>query len=154
MRKRIFNVQSFGDIITNSSSEVYCMYDRQGTEQIKDAIKQIVETLRPDINLDDHIEINLAISDDHNFWFDDEYYSGDEYYQKRFNEFAKDKSNEELLAELPEFNESLLEELEYKYNDSPGTLTLNLESKTKLGETLVDSIFKILYAYEYEEIYT
>lgn len=34
-------IQSFGDLITNSSSEVYCIYDLRGVEQVKNAVNEI-----------------------------------------------------------------------------------------------------------------
>ena len=148
------NIQSFGDIITNSSSEIYCLYSQRGTRQIKDSIIELVKTLRPAINIEDHLDIHLDLSGDHYFDTRESYGNAEQYYQEKFNEWAEDKSNEEVLAKLPAFKNQLLLDLENNYYNEPGSLDLVIKAKTELGEVLRRTIFGILCAYEYDEIYT
>ncbi len=153
--KHIINIQSFGDLITNSSSEVYCMYTRAGAKQIEDAIKEIARCLNPEIDIDDHLEISCDIDEDWEYYDEEsgEILSGKEYYERQFNEFVNDKTNEEVLSNLSTFNNKLLEDLENDYDNKYRALTLVIISKSELGKKLKDAICRILYAFDYEEHY-
>lgn len=156
MRKDItsVNIWSFGDLITNSSSEVYCLYNTSGKNQIYESIKEIVHCLKPDINIDDHLDISIQINEDHELWDNDCEITVKEYYDKEFGKWAENKSNEYVLSHLDKFHNKLINKLAQDYNDYPGTLTLSIEAKTELGKILRKGIFGILYAFNYEEIYT
>lgn len=130
------------------------MYNRKGAKQIETAIKNIARCLNPEINIDDHLDISCRI-DPHCYLWDEDgnELTGDECYSREFNKWAENKSNEETLLDLNKFNNKLIKSLEDDYYDNPGTLTLFVETKSELGNSLKDAIFKILSAFDYEEIY-
>jgi hypothetical protein len=145
-------VQSFGDIITNSSSEVYTMYDRAGVESVKYAVEQLIKAINPDINIDDHLTIDLVPSDMEIYDDADSYISFDEFYDKKFNEWCLDKSNEDILFGFPNW----LKEFERQYRTDDNGLplwTIEIKSITDLGEKIARSVDNILYAFDHEEVY-
>ena len=144
-------VQSFGDIITNSSSEVYTMYDRRGVDSVKNAVEQLIKAINPDINIDDHLTIDL-VPDNTDIYEDGDNIPFNEFYNKKFNEWCLDKSNEEILFGFPKWLEEF--EREYRTDDNGLPLwTIEVKSITDLGKTIASSIYNILYAFEHEEIY-
>lgn len=153
--KHIINIQSFGDLITNSSSEVYCMYTRQGAKQIEDAIKQIASCLNPKINIDDHLDISCTINKEWEVYDDetDQYISGEEYYNRKYSEFCENRTNEQILLDFNNFNNNLIKNIENDYDINYRALDIEIDAKTELGEQLRAAIFNILYAFEYEEHY-
>ena len=55
-----FSIQSAGDIITNSSTEVYTVWDRERTEKtIKDMVNSILALGQADLCFDDLFTINF-----------------------------------------------------------------------------------------------
>lgn len=115
----------------------------------------MLHCLRPDINIDDHLDISIQPNEDYTFWDEnDEEISVAEYYEQKFREWSADKSNEYILAHLEDFHNELIGTLADEYHDRPGTLELKIDAKTELGESLRKSIFGILYAFEYDDIYT
>lgn len=50
----------FSDIITNSSSEVYCVYSEEGINRIKELVNSILEVAGSDKKCDDLFEISLS----------------------------------------------------------------------------------------------
>jgi broad specificity phosphatase PhoE len=146
------NIQSFGDIITNSSSEVYCIYDRRGTEQIEKAIKEIVRALNPEINLDDHLEISLVPNPDRDIYEGRNPIPMDEFYNREFGKWAEDKENEEVLKDFPKW----LKQFQDEYctdNDGCPNFELSMTPLTEIGKVLAISINKILNAFDHIEIY-
>ena len=146
-------IQSFGDLITNSSSEVYCIYDIDGVEQIKNAINAIAKALNPDINVEDHLEIYISL-DDNRYFYDenDNDLSGSEYYEKEYNRFCENRTNEQILSDFPKWYKQFFIDNCTDYKGRPN-LTIEFNAKDKLGETLQNAIEKILYAFNYVEVY-
>lgn len=151
----LINIQSFGDIITNSSSEVYCLYDWSGMEQIEDAIKNIVKVINPDIKIEDHLEFSLVPEQYTEFYDEDldEDVSYEEFYNKEFQKYCEENSdNSKLLRDFPKWYRNFIEENSFDGNGRPKFI-LQILPKSELGETLAVQINRILYAFEYEEIY-
>lgn len=146
-------IQSFGDLITNSSSEVYCIYDLRGVEQIKNAINEIAKALNPNINVEDHLEIYIAL-DDNAYLYDDngKELSCSEYYEKEYNEFCENRTNEQIMIDFPKWYKEFYNS---HVTDNRGVpmLTISFNAKDKLGETLQNAIEGILNAFEYREVY-
>ena len=149
------NIQSFGDIITNSSSEVYCLYDWSGMEQVENAIKSIVKVTNPNINVDDHLEFSL-VPDKYTEFYDedsDEYITYEEFYNKKFAEYCEaNTNNNDVLLNFPQWYRSFVEENSFTEQGIPN-FTLEITTKTELGEVLAKQIYRILHAFSYEEIY-
>ena len=144
-------IQSFGDIITNSSSEVFCMYDWNGTEQIINAIKEIAKVLNPSVNIDDLLDIRLVIDND----YVDE---NDEYnlqikYNRKFGEFCESRTNEQILTNFPKFYEEFFSSDDCYSDDGIPLIYLEIKGLNDDGEKLADALYSILYAYEYREIF-
>ena len=154
MQNIIVKIQSFGDIITNSSSEVYCIYDRRGMEQVKRAITNIVSVLNPSINIDDHLEFELVLSDDKNFYdSNDEIVNGKQYFIQEFNHWCENKNNEQILSGYSDWLDNFRDDHKYDESGLPNFI-LEITPLTEIGKTLADSIWRILDAFNYEEIYT
>ena len=155
----LIKIQSFGDVITNSSSEVYCMFDIRGTTQVKEAIKSICEALNPDINIDEHIEIELVPSPYAEIYDSEsgDYKSLEDYYTECYNKWCEDKSNEQILLDFPEWYDCFMRDTLFQdvdgYEEGKPNYELEIRPLTDTGERLKDAIFKILYAYDYKEIY-
>lgn len=153
MRLRV-NIQSIGDVITNSSSEVYCIYNTYGTKQLVKSVKNIIKSLAPDIDMDDHLEINLIPNEDMDIYDESkgEDVSFNEFYNNVFNDWCLNKSNEEVLFGFCKWLENFQQEYA---TDERGHPYWDLEIKplTDLGEELAKSIWGILNAYDHEEIY-
>ena len=150
------NVQSFGDIITNSSSEIYTIYDLNGINQIESALSNICKVLNPNIDWRDHLTIELEISD----MYDSPEYDDDgnrlsmqELYNKKFNEFCDNKSNEEIMKGFSKFYEDFCSDY-CTDDDGRPCFDLLISPKTKIGKQLEESIYAILFAFEHVEIYT
>ena len=149
----LISIQSFGDIITNSSSEVYCMYNWDGMEQIEKAIKEIAKVLNPNIKIEDHLEISLVPKEWVDFYDD----NGNEVnyqdlYNQEFGEFCEKYDNDELLKRFPEWYKNFIKKYTDGYNGTPN-FELDITGKTELGKVLAKNILNLLYAFEYEEIY-
>ena len=82
-----FSIQSAGDIITNSSTEVYTVWDRERTEKtIKDMVNSILALGQADLCFDDIFTIEIHWKDEDNW--------------KNYNFDSK----EEFIKELEENN--------------------------------------------------
>ena len=58
------NIQSISDLITNSSTEVFVVYDRQAVEEVKDMVSSILSLVDPSKTFDDYFEIDLRVNYD------------------------------------------------------------------------------------------
>lgn len=55
---------NFSDVITNSSSEVFCVYTEEGIQKIKDLVNSILEITGSEQTCDDLFEISLIPDED------------------------------------------------------------------------------------------
>lgn len=82
-----FSIQSAGDIITNSSTEVYTVWDRERTEKtIKDMVNSILDLGQADLCFDDLFTIEIHWEDEDN-WEEKGYLSKEDFITdlERFN---------------------------------------------------------------------
>ena len=91
-------IQSISDIITNSSTEVFCMYSQRDKEEIKKLVNAILALSNSLVTFDDLFEIKMDINWDaaYYMWNDDEeiaekYESADDFF-----EFLKTLNDEQL----------------------------------------------------------
>lgn len=147
-------IQSFGDLITNSSSEVYCIYDLRGVEQVKNAVNEIAKALNPNINVEDHLEIYIAMDEDYEEYDNEirDYITGQEVYEREYNKFCENRTNEDILRDFPAWYNDFFEDYKIDNNGRPMS-TISFNAKDKLGETLQVAIERILNAFEYVEVY-
>lgn len=63
-----FSIQSAGDIITNSSTEVYTVWNREKTEKtIKDLVNSLLELGNTDLKFDDLFTIEFHWGGENNY---------------------------------------------------------------------------------------
>lgn len=67
--KRVFCVQSISDIITNSSSEVFVLYDDNALKNIKDLVNAVLAAADTKLTFDDLFEIQPLL-DEYEFLMD------------------------------------------------------------------------------------
>ena len=63
MKKYIFKIQSVSDIITNSSTEVFMVYDESAFRSIKEIVNAILESTGFEQRFDDLFEIKAIVSE-------------------------------------------------------------------------------------------
>lgn len=56
------SLQSFVDVITNSSTSIYTLYDEWGIDRLKSAINEILKVVNPSLTCDDLVNIELVPS--------------------------------------------------------------------------------------------
>ncbi len=56
------NIQSISDLITNSSSEAFVVYDKGNVASIKELIDSVLSLLDPSKTFDDYFEIEMHIN--------------------------------------------------------------------------------------------
>lgn len=144
-------IQSFGDIITNSSSEVFCIYDWDGTEQIINAIKEIARVLNPSVNIDDLLDIKLVIDNDYVDESDED--SLQAKYNREFGEFCESRTNEQILTDFPKFYKEFFSSDDCYDGDGMPLICLEIKGLNDDGEKLANALYSILNAYEYREIF-
>lgn len=94
MQNMMVKIQSISDIITNSSSEVFVIYDQNGIDTIKDIVNSILKLAKSEYSCDDLFDIQLV-------WDDivEEYYNGDGGFEgtgKTLEEYRQDMQDDRL----------------------------------------------------------
>lgn len=57
-----FNIQSFSGVITNSSTEVFAVFDKRNIKSIKDLVNSIIKIGDPVLDFDDLFEFKFNIN--------------------------------------------------------------------------------------------
>ena len=73
-------IQSISDLITNSSTEVFIVYDKNNIDAIKNLVDSILSLLDPSKKFDDYFTIGMEINYDDLNWIFERYYENDQYY--------------------------------------------------------------------------
>jgi hypothetical protein len=63
MTKYIFKIQSVSDIITNSSTEVFMVYNESAFKSIRELVNAILETTGVEYRFDDLFDIKAVVDD-------------------------------------------------------------------------------------------
>jgi hypothetical protein len=121
----------FSDIITNSSSEVYCVYDEEGINRIKELVNSILEIAGSDKKFDDLFEISL-IPDS---FLDEDFYDA----------FNREPENEQELLEYA---------LTLDQYDRPAFEGINVVAKNPKDKHAADLISYIDGIFQFREYYT
>ncbi len=103
--KRIVKIQSISDLITNSSTEAFVVYDKGNVRDIKNLVNSILSLLDPSKTFDDYFTIEMLINYDdlqRIFWryHDDEKCYEDVPELKGFGEMDNEEA-EKFLESLP-----------------------------------------------------
>ena len=121
----------FSDVITNSSSEVYCVYDEEGINRIKDLVNSILEVAGSDKKFDDLFEISLVPDS----FLDEDFYDA----------FNREPENEQELLEYA---------LTLDQYDRPVFEGINVVAKDPKNKYAADLISYIDGIFEFREYYT
>lgn len=122
----------FSDIITNSSSEVYCYYSKEGINRIKELVDSILKVAGSDKKFDDLFEISLVPDE----------YSADDFYEEYGREPIDSKELEEYA-------------LNYQnYADRPAFIGLQVTAKDTKNQEAANLISFIDSIFDYREYYT
>lgn len=78
---RIAKIQSISDLITNSSTEAFVVYDKGNVEDIKNLVDSILSLIDSSKTFDDYFTIEMLINYDDIQWIFDRYYESDECYE-------------------------------------------------------------------------
>lgn len=136
-------IQSISDIITNSSTEVFCMYSQRDKEEIKKLVNAILAIGNSAVTFDDLFEIKMDVKWEaaYHIWDHDE-----EIQQK----YERDDDFFEFLKTL---NDDQLKEYEKKisgcYTDTPMTLYDGYTVSVKQGIVETETVKKAKEAINY-----
>ena len=136
-------IQSISDIITNSSTEVFCMYTQHDKEEIKKLVNAILALSDSAVTFDDLFEIKMDINWEaaYRIWDNDE-----EIQQK----YERDDDFFEFLKTL---DDNQLKEYEKKmsecYSDTPMTLYDGYTVSVKPGVVETETVKKAKEAINY-----
>lgn len=136
-------IQSISDIITNSSTEVFCMYSQRDKEEIKKLVNAILAVGNSAVTFDDLFEIKMDVKWEaaYHIWDHDE-----EIQQK----YERDDDFFEFLKTL---NDDQLKEYEKKisgcYTDTPMTLYDGYTVSVKQGIVETETVKKAKEAINY-----
>ena len=120
----------FSDVITNSSSEVFCVYNEEGINRIKELVNSILEVAGSDKKFDDLFEISL-IPDS---FLDEDFYDA----------FDREPENEQELLEYA---------LTLDQYDRPAFEGINVVAKDPKDKHTADLISYIDSIFEFREYY-
>lgn len=136
-------IQSISDIITNSSTEVFCMYSQRDKEEIKKLVNAILAIGDSAVTFDDLFEIKMDVNWEaaYHIWDNDE-----EIRQK----YERDDDFFEFLKTL---NDDQLKEYEKKfagcYTYTPMTLYNGYTVSVKQGVVETETVKKAKEAINY-----
>ena len=121
----------FSDVITNSSSEVFCVYNEEGINRIKELVNSILEVAGSDKKFDDLFEISLVPDS----FLDEDFYDA----------FNREPENEQELLEYA---------LTLDQYDRPVFEGINVVAKDPKNKYAADLISYIDGIFEFREYYT
>lgn len=103
--KKIAKIQSISDLITNSSTEAFVVYDEGNIRDIKNLVNSILSLLDPSKTFDDYFTIEMLINYDDLQWIFERHYEDEECYDdvpelKGFGEMDNEEA-QRFLESLP-----------------------------------------------------
>ena len=136
-------IQSISDIITNSSTEVFCMYSQRDKEEIKKLVNAILALSDSAVTFDDLFEIKMDVNWEaaYRIW------DNDEEIQQKY------EMDDDFFEFLKTLDDDQLKEYEKKmagcYSDTPMTLYDGYTVSVKSGVTETETIKKAKEAINY-----
>lgn len=103
--KKIVKIQSISDLITNSSTEAFVVYDKSNMRDIKNLVNSILSLLNPYKTFDDYFTIEMLINYDDLHWIFERYYEDEDFYEeipefKTYSEMGYEEATK-FLKSLP-----------------------------------------------------
>lgn len=136
-------IQSISDIITNSSTEVFCMYSQRDKEEIKKLVNAILALSNSVVTFDDLFEIKMDVNWDAAYCI----YDNDEEISEKY------ESDDAFFEFLKTLNDEQLKEYEKKfegcYTDTPMTLYNGYTVSVKQGVVETETVKKAKEAINY-----
>ncbi len=149
-------IQSISDIITNSSTEVFVVYDESNISSIKELVNSILSLVDPSKTCDDYFDIEMVVNYEGLYYILCDLYNDERDYEfKEIEEFynIKNYKNEmEYLKTIPkDVIEKLFEESSYYYMYEGISITPKTEEAKEVAKVLnkIDKIFEISYTENY-----
>lgn len=136
-------IQSISDIITNSSTEVFCMYSQRDKDEIKKLVNAILAVGNSAVTFDDLFEIKMDVKWEaaYHIW------DHDEEIQQNY------KSEDDFFEFLKTLSDDQLKEYEKKisgcYTDTPMTLYDGYTVSVKQGIIETETVKKAKEAINY-----
>lgn len=136
-------IQSISDIITNSSTEVFCMYSQRDKEEIKKLVNAILAISNSTVTFDDLFEIKMDVNLEaaYRIWDNDEEIQQKYEMDDDFFEFLKTLDDDQLK----EYEKKMAG----RYSDTPMTLYDGYTVSVKSGVTETETIKKAKEAINY-----
>lgn len=102
---KIAKIQSISDLITNSSTEAFVVYDKGNIKDIKNLVDAILSLLDPSKTFDDYFTIEMSVNYDDLNWIFERYYEDENYYEdipefKTYSEMGVEEARE-FVETLP-----------------------------------------------------
>jgi hypothetical protein len=152
---KTIKIQSISDIITNSSTEVFCMYSQRDKEEIKKLVNAILALSNSIVTFDDLFEIKMDVNWDaaYYLWHDDEEISEKYETEDDFFEFLKTLNDEQLTEYEKKFNCTYSDLTPmtlydgYTVNVKPGVVETETVKKAKEAINYIKDIFDYEAAY-------
>lgn len=136
-------IQSISDIITNSSTEVFCMYSQRDKEEIKKLVNAILAISNSTVTFDDLFEIKMDVNWEaaYRIW------DNDEEIQQKY------EMDDDFFEFLKTLDDDQLKEYEKKmagcYSDTPMTLYDGYTVSVKQGVVETETVKKAKEAINY-----
>lgn len=150
--KTIINIQSVSDLITNSSTEVFVVYDKGNIADIKNLVNSILSLLDPSKTFDDYFTIKMSINYEDLFWIFDKYFTVEiicnEYCWQTYEERPEDESDlsyeDWCFKHCEDWND---------YDGVPAIENIKIVAKNPEDEKAARLINSIPYIFESESRY-
>lgn len=137
-------IQSFVDVITNSSTTIYTLYDENGVKTIKDALTEIIHIFEPDRCCDDYFDIHIE--------YDDEFLEDLDHYQDEL--FDPSTTNEESLLDYPAKLEAIAEERCDEFPDGGSwPYALEIIPKSEKYRDVAKQLFNLIEPFQHHAVF-
>lgn len=136
-------IQSFVDVITNSSTSIYTFYDQNGINTIKNSLSDIIHAFDPKVNIDDVLDIKLVYSEAFLDWVE----------SHKDELFDEDESNEDLLLNYSGRLDELATNFCNDWYENGWAYDIEINAKDPKYSNLVSSVFSIIAPFEQEATY-
>lgn len=149
-------IQSISDIITNSSTEVFVVYEENNIDSIKELVNSILSLVDPSKTCDDYFDIEMMINYEglYNILYDTYNEKGDYEFKEieEFHNIGSTGSYEDTLEYLETIPKDIIEKLfndsSYYYMYEGVSIIPKTEEAKEVAKVLnkIDKIFEINYA--------
>lgn len=158
------NIQSISDLITNSSSEAFIVYDKGNIASIKELIDSVLSLLDPSKTFDDYFEIEMHINYSGLEDIFDRYCDKEDLYEdypelKKYSlldnskqsKYLESLSTEVIKKYFDLYNDKSYDRFYYMYEGFSISAKINdpIVEKAAAVVNRIDCIFDVDYSYDY-----